>query len=75
LDLDTPPFRLLAIVNRPDLLSVADGDVRSVGEARFVFASVDPNDPDPTHATMGQRRFFVVFEYGLPAESCSELKD
>jgi len=75
LDLDTPPFRLLAIVNRPDLLSVADGDVRSVGEERFVFASVDPNDPDPTHATMGQRRFFVIFEYGLPAESCSELKD
>ena len=73
-DLDTAPFRLLAIVNRPDLLSVSDGDVHSAGEARFVFAAVDPNAPDPTHAAAGSRNFFVIFEYGIPAESCSELK-
>jgi len=73
-DLDTAPFRLLAIVNRPDLLSLSDGDVQSAGEARFVFAAVDPSDPDPTHAAAGSRKFFVIFEYGIPAESCTELK-
>lgn len=61
------PFRLLAIVYRPDLGIVErDGTIRSAGEARFVFAALDQrrartlDDAPPLP-------FTVIFEYGLSA--------
>ena len=75
LDLETAPFRLLAIVNRPDLLSISNGQVTSAGEGRFIYQSVDPSECDITLPGAGSpERFFVIFEYDLPASSCSELK-
>ena len=75
LDLDTAPFRLLAIVNRPDLLSISNGKVTSAGEGRFIYQSVDPSKCDIDESGPGApQRFFVIFEYDLPASSCSELK-
>jgi hypothetical protein len=74
LDMARAPFRLIAIVNRPDLREVA-GDDRSIGgEGRFVFQVVGPTlavDPatgavvvmDPTPAP---QKFTVIFEYSLP---------
>ncbi|HVS18216.1 MAG TPA: hypothetical protein VMT18_06420 [Planctomycetota bacterium] len=67
LDLANAPFRLLAIVNRPDLLEIDQGVVSSAGEARFIYGAFDPEDPTRTFS------FFVIFEYGIPATSCSDL--
>ena len=66
-NLANAPFRLLAIIYRPDLgIVTRDGTIRSAGEARFVFtaldlartASLDGASPLP---------FTVIFEYGLGA--------
>ncbi len=41
-NLANAPFRLLAIVYRPDLgIVAADGTIKSAGEARFVFTALD----------------------------------
>lgn len=68
LDLDLAPFRLTAIVNRPDLArgSAATG-ITSAGELRFVFNAFEPDDPSDTHP------FNVIFEFDVPASSCVDL--
>jgi probable HAF family extracellular repeat protein len=53
LDLAQAPFRLLAIVNRPDI------DTSESGEARFVFGLIDRGTGGPDLMT-------VAFEYRLP---------
>jgi hypothetical protein len=58
LDLTLAPLRLLAIVNRIDLRSVANGHA---GQGRFVFGVVDP-------AGFGTP-FTVIVEYRLPART------
>lgn len=66
-NLANAPFRLLAIIYRPDLGVVdRDGRIRSAGEARFVFAALDlrkarnVDDAPPLP-------FTLIFEYGLAA--------
>jgi len=63
------PFRLLAIVNRPDLVKVGPNGITQYGEGRFVFGAYDIESPSTVH------NFFVIFEYGLPAESCADVLD
>jgi hypothetical protein len=41
--LATAPFRLIAIVHRPDLRAEADGCSGRGGEVRFVYTAVDPS--------------------------------
>jgi hypothetical protein len=70
LDLDKAPFRLLAIVARPDLGSGGGGyGGGSAGEMRFVFGVVDPAAPcsAPLQST-------VIFEYRVDRPSCSAIK-
>jgi hypothetical protein len=58
LDLDHPPLRLQAIVNRLDLRDLSSG---SAGEGRFVFA-FDSSSGFP-------QQFTVILEYNLPART------
>lgn len=70
LDLDKAPFRLLAIVARPDLGSSGGGyGGGSAGEMRFVFGVVDPAAPcsAPLQST-------VIFEYRVDRATCSAIK-
>src|SRR5262245_9779505 len=68
LDLNAAPFRLLAIVNRPDLVRVTPEGITAFGEMRFVYGAYWPGNPnDP-------RAFHVIFEYGVPSSSCGELQ-
>ena len=59
LDMSKAPFRLLAIVNRPDLRRLpTHSDPGMAGQGRFVFGVLGPN---------GERLpFTVIFEYRLP---------
>jgi hypothetical protein len=61
LDLSRAPFRLLAIVNRPDLRNTAGG---KAGEGRFVFGFVPNGQP---------LQFAVILEYRLPGTSASDV--
>lgn len=76
LDMTKAPFRLLAIVNRPDLRIVAKDGSATGGEGRFVFQVVGPTlgrnvvggpieiiDPTPR-----PQKFTVIFEYSLPVK-------
>jgi hypothetical protein len=63
LDLTKAPFRLLAIVNRIDLLS--DNDA---GEGRFIFGLVGGNG-DPKSIGGTPEQFTVILEYRLLANS------
>lgn len=73
-DLANAPFRLLAIVYRPDLGVVdRDGAIRSAGEARFVFSALD----------LGNRRrlddapplpFTIILEYSLSASTRDDVR-
>ncbi|QDU70099.1 hypothetical protein [Engelhardtia mirabilis] len=67
LDPDVAPFRLLAIVNRPDLLKVDGGQVESAGEMRFVFGAYNPENSEQI------RNLTVIFEFKVPAESCADV--
>ncbi|HEY8995452.1 MAG TPA: hypothetical protein VIM71_12360 [Lacunisphaera sp.] len=62
------PFRLLAIVNRMDLIRVTEdsGKERYAPEGRFVFGVLD-KDGAPLSAT-------VIFEYRLPAKTMEEMQ-
>jgi len=62
------PFRLLAIVNRPDMQK-RDDDLKphSAGEVRFVFGITD--------ASGGQRNALAIFEYDMKGENADELHD
>jgi hypothetical protein len=66
LDMDKAPFRLLAIVNRPDLRRVpTSSDPGMAGQGRFVFGVLGPN---------GERvAFTVIFEYQLPIRDSSDM--
>jgi hypothetical protein len=66
LDFGKAPFRLLAIVYRPDLRRLPRlGEPGRAGEGRFVFGVLGPN---------GERKpFTVIFEYGLPISSKAEI--
>jgi hypothetical protein len=72
LDLTRSPFKLVAIVNRPDL---ANGRANGggygggmVGELRFVFAAVDRSYSRCTVP------FLVILEYQVPVAMCSQAK-
>jgi hypothetical protein len=83
LDMAKAPFRLVAIVNRPDLRIVANDGSAIGGEGRFVFQLVSPTigrnvaggpieiiDPTPR-----PQKFTVIFEYSLPvADTTDTLK-
>jgi hypothetical protein len=71
LDLSKAPFRLLAIVNRPDLRGDLNYDKNSknnAGELRFVFGMVDPENCEA-------QRFTVIFEYGVKKDSCQSTQE
>ena len=73
-DLAHAPFRLLAIVYRPDLGIIApDGAIASAGEARFVFTALDLGK-GASVAAAPPLPFTVIFEYTLPARSREELR-
>ncbi len=61
------PFRLLAIIYRPDLVRRdGAGKILNAGEGRFVFAVLDKaGEPLP---------FTVIFEYGLVANDRAGVK-
>jgi hypothetical protein len=61
LDLSRPPFRLLAVVYRPDL---RNRDRSQAGEGRFIFGALGPNC-EPLD-------FMVIFEFKLLATTCSD---
>lgn len=66
IDLDQAPFRLLAIVVRPDLASGGYGG--GAGELRFVFGIL----PD---APCGPIEFStMILEYKVPGQSCTARK-
>lgn len=67
LDLDQAPFRLLAIVNRADLIQ-ATPTITQAAELRFIYGAFNPlNGNTPP--------FFVIFEYGVPATTCQDIVD
>lgn len=66
LDFAQAPFRLLAIVNRPDLRRVPTATQPGhAGQGRFVFGALGPS---------GERLpFTIIFEYKLPISSKSGI--
>ncbi len=63
------PFRLLAIVNRPDLRRVpksSDASTGSAGQGRFVFGVLD--------AARAPLPFTVIFEYMVPISGVSDIQ-
>lgn len=68
------PFRLLAIVYRPDLGIVAgDNTIANAGEARLVFTALDlagVSDPDRAPPLP----FTLIVEYPLPATNRDEVR-
>ncbi|TIX46283.1 MAG: hypothetical protein E5V36_02140 [Mesorhizobium sp.] len=67
LDVDYFPARLLAIVNRPDLAGrIGFGAGGSAGEGRLVFGLMT--------GSCTPASFTVIFEYGIAANSCIEVK-
>jgi hypothetical protein len=83
LDLDIAPFSLRAIVNRIDLGETSAGGggytgsagmPKTPGELRFIFGVVQPNPWGAgTEATCGRKPFTVIFEYGVPGDSCPQV--
>jgi hypothetical protein len=66
LDFSKAPFRLLAIVNRPDLRRVPTAtDPGMAGQGRFVFGVLGPNRE--------RLAFTVIFEYALPISGKSDV--
>ncbi len=73
-DLGNAPFRLLAIVYRPDLgIVTTNNTIADAGEARFVFTALDLGaQPDLDRAP--PLPFTLIFEYTLPASSRDQVK-
>ena len=73
LNLDSSPFRLLAIVNRIDLRAnpVYGGTGGNAGEGRFVFAVVNRSINNGCSVT----QFNVIFEYGVPITKCTAIRN
>ncbi len=72
LNLDKPPFRLMAIVPRVDLRSGPSnpygGSPHDGGEMRLIFGAVQPLNP------CQNMDFSVIVEYGVPMDTCTEIK-
>jgi hypothetical protein len=74
LDMTKAPFKLMAIMYRPDLRRVAGDDTSIGGEGRFVFQVIGPtlgvnattNAIEVMDATVKPQKFTVIFEYSLP---------
>ncbi|WP_255215839.1 hypothetical protein [Pseudenhygromyxa sp. WMMC2535] len=66
LDMNQPPFQLVAIVNRVDLHE-AGSYGGGAGELRYVFQLVDPDSCAPLDMT-------VIFEYEVPRSGCSQIR-
>ncbi|MGZ5968394.1 MAG: hypothetical protein ACXWP4_12055 [Polyangiales bacterium] len=67
LDMGKAPFRLIAIVYRPDLRVLSTPSKRGIGgEGRFVFQLVNPTSGNAT-------KFTTIFEYSLPIENNAEV--
>jgi hypothetical protein len=73
-NLTNAPFRLLAIVYRPDL-GIVDrvGAITSAGEARFVFTALDLSKGGDLDAAP-PLPFTIIFEYGLGATDRDGVK-
>ena len=77
LDMTKAPFRLMAIVNRPDLRIVAGNDSSIGGEGRFVFQVMGPTlgvnkltgVVEVMDTTVRPQKFTVIFEYSLPVQN------
>lgn len=68
------PFRLLAIVYRPDLgIITPDNKIADAGEGRFVFTALDLRDGRSIDAAK-PLPFTVIFEYGLNASDRAGVK-
>jgi hypothetical protein len=79
LDVNHLPFRLLAIVNRMDLAGANQYGIPAnprKSETRFVFGLVDQSSPGCTvpGSISAARRMTVIFEYGDPVSTCSDLQ-
>lgn len=73
-DLAHAPFRLLAIVYRPDLGIIGpDGAIASAGEARFAFTALDLTK-GASLDTAPPLPFAVIFEFALPARERDEVR-
>jgi hypothetical protein len=75
LDMTVAPFRLMAIVYRPDLRVPMAAGTPSGGEGRFVFQLVGPTFGKLADGTLGivdatpkPQKFTVIFEYSLPVK-------
>ena len=66
LDMSLAPFKLEAIVNRVDLRGNSGYAISNGGEGRFVFGVLNAN--------CNILPFTVIFEYGVPKNTCSSLK-
>lgn len=74
LDLARAPMKLVAIVNRIDLAgNVSYGRVGGA-EGRLIFQAMDPRTPDCKPLRTPQI-FHIIFEYGVPRDSCGALRD
>jgi hypothetical protein len=68
------PFKLMAIMYRPDLRIVAGNSTSIGGEGRFVFQVIGPtlglnpttNAVEVMDAAVKPQKFTVIFEYSLP---------
>jgi hypothetical protein len=66
LDMKKAPFRLLAIVFRPDLRqNAAHAGFTTAGEGRFIFGLLD--------SAGRSTPFNLILEYGLNAQSCTDV--
>lgn len=73
-DLAHAPFRLLAVVYRPDLGIIGpDGAIASAGEARFAFTALDLTRGANLDAAP-PLPFTVIFEFALPARDRDEVR-
>jgi hypothetical protein len=71
LDLARAPFRLLAVVNRPDLRQ----STQELGELRFVFSLLQTStacrtDPTALPEVLGGTGVAIIFEFAQPKASC-----
>ena len=64
LDMQKAPFRLLAVVNRMDLLGTAAN--KPNGEGRLVYGLFSPGDDTRDPAKGFGQLFTVIFEFNLP---------
>jgi hypothetical protein len=73
-NLANAPFRLLAIVYRPDLgIITPDDKIADAGEGRLVFTALDLRDGRSVDAA-NPLPFTVIFEYGLKANDRAGVK-